>query len=789
MYLRKMIFSIVLVSSLPLLAENSDETNDEIRIIGDIPDRLMTPDRQTILEEGIFDLSDSLYKEPGFSRIRRGGTATDLMLRGFQGDNLNFLMDGQRMYGACPNRMDPPMAHLDLGSVESFHVIRGPYDVRNPGSLGGSVEVETRKPMEGIHTTGNSGVSSFGGSFVNADASYGGDRFSILVGGSYSESLPFRDGNGDRFTSAYPDFWGRQYIAQEYAPLNMQENMALNLLRDRAPSLYSDYRTAAPSRNRYRYTDRDRQAYTRRGGWTTMQFRPVDNHELELQISVQEADNVMYPYLLMDANYDHSTRVRGSYSITEISERIHEFRIEAYTSTVDHLMTDERRCSSTSDPLCLVKGTRPYGMKTDASTETHGGKIETTVLVDDVSSLALGVDYYDRNWNTETTNRSRHFRDMPGMGPQPYRTQAAIPDVTTENMGAYLDYERNLSDSLTLSSGLRYDHSHSYAGRDRRILYDVYYPQNDLYVFDYQNVVFLDERIDAEIYLPESPPERKASAFSGYLKLDYDIDRQWSVYGGAGYAVRPPDPQELYFALQRMGTQMMPDFVGNPELDNVRNSQVDTGVIFSGSRLRAELNGYYSRVNGHIILSERSQNTADIGTRDYLELAIFEQITGQDPTVNNRYARTYRNVEAEIYGGELAGILSVGNNWYLSSTASYTRGINRTESRELPEISPLRGTVAIRWDIDTYFAELEGEFADVQDRFDPRVQEKRTPGYGIANVKLGWQQNGLRLIGGIRNLLDRQYFDHLSYNRDFWSSGVIVAEPGRTYYATFQWDF
>lgn len=777
--------------------DSTETTNtEEIQVEGEIPDRLMTPDRQKMLEEGIFDLSDSLYKEPGFSRVRKGGTNTDLMLRGFHKDNLNFLMDGQRMHGACPNRMDPQMSHIDLGAVERFEVIRGPYDVKNPGSLGGAIKVITRRPKEGLHSSGNTGVTSFGGNFVNADASYGMKKFSILVGGSYSGMKPYRDGNGDRITGVYNDYWDTSYISQKYAPLTKQQNGLLNYFRDRAPNLYQQYRQASPSRNRYRYTERDKMTYTRRGGWTTLQFRPLEDHELEVQFARQEQDGIMYPFLFMDANYDHSTRGRASYTIKNISTHIKKFKIEGYTSEVNHLMTDTRRCSSTGDPLCLQHGNRPYSMATDATSQTSGGKMELTFLIQPKSTLTMGVDYYHRNWHTVTTNRSRHFMHPMVMSamttkrtPQPYRSQDAIPDATTENSGGYVEYKTPLTDSLKFSSGIRYDFSHSYAGVDRRVLYDVYYPKYDYYQFQYINYDVLDTRLDKEFYILEKAPDRKASAFSGYMKLDWQLNKEIMLHGGAGYAVRPPDQQELYFALQRGGTEMMPDFVGNPGLTNVRNTQTDTGIAFTNKKIRAEVNGYYSRVHGHIILSEINKNTGYLGNRDYTELAVYKEITGQDPTVNNRYARSYRNVEAEIYGGEFSGLLSVIGNWYLGSTISYTRGINRTENKELPEIPPFRGTAFLRWDIETYFAELEGLFADVQNRFDARVMERRTPGYGIANIKAGWKKDKIRLIVGVKNLFNRFYYDHLSYNRDFWSSGAVVPEPGTMLYATFQWKF
>jgi iron complex outermembrane receptor protein len=45
------------------------------------------------------------------------------------------------------------------------------------------------------------------------------------------------------------------------------------------------------------------------------------------------------------------------------------------------------------------------------------------------------------------------------------------------------------------------------------------------------------------------------------------------------------------------------------------------------------------------------------------------------------------------------------------------------------------------------------------------------------------------VFAGVRNLLDREYYEHLSYLRDPYALGVKVPEPGRTIYANAQYAF
>ena len=70
----------------------------------------------------------------GLWRLRKGGIANDVVLRGLQSRDLNVLIDGQRVYGACPNHMDPAAFHVDFAEVDRVEVGKGPFDVKNQGA-------------------------------------------------------------------------------------------------------------------------------------------------------------------------------------------------------------------------------------------------------------------------------------------------------------------------------------------------------------------------------------------------------------------------------------------------------------------------------------------------------------------------------------------------------------------------------------------------------------------------------------------------------------------------------
>ncbi|MCF6340916.1 MAG: TonB-dependent receptor plug domain-containing protein, partial [Sulfurimonas sp.] len=59
------------------------------------------------------DLAQALSSSvPSIDMNRRSGIANDIYIRGQKRDNISVDVDGTKIYGACPNRMDPPVSHI-----------------------------------------------------------------------------------------------------------------------------------------------------------------------------------------------------------------------------------------------------------------------------------------------------------------------------------------------------------------------------------------------------------------------------------------------------------------------------------------------------------------------------------------------------------------------------------------------------------------------------------------------------------------------------------------------------
>lgn len=297
-----------------------------------------------IRQSGARDTGEALQHLSGVHSIRKGGIATDVAIRGYQGENLNILIDGVRIQGACPNNMDPGTFHVDLAEVERVEVASGPFDIKNYGSLGGVVQIVTKKPAGGLHFSSGLAVGTAG--YVNPTAlvTYGSDRFSASGGFSFRRSDPYRDGAGRRFTEL------------------------------------ANYRAAVLDSDAFRVAT----------GWAGLSVAPATGHRIWINVARQEADHVLYPYLQMDAPYDDTDRVQFGYEATRLTGPVASVRVRGYFSRVRHWMTDELRQSS-------EMASRSYSMATKAETNYAGAAAEI-----EWHRFTLGGEFTRRNWNTST---------------------------------------------------------------------------------------------------------------------------------------------------------------------------------------------------------------------------------------------------------------------------------------------------------------------------------------------------------------------------------------------------
>jgi iron complex outermembrane receptor protein len=312
---------------------------ETVSVVGEAPRG--TLEASELREMPAVDIGEALGWKAGLWRLRKGGIANEVVLRGLQSRDLNVLIDGQRVYGACPNHMDPAAFHVDFAEVDRVEVGKGPFDVKNQGALGGTVNVVTRRPERGWHATPTLAAGSFGLVNPSLTLGRGGERISALAGYSERRGDPFEDGGGRRFTEL-----------ANYRPEHQG---------DRAFSIGT--------------------------AWGRVVWQPAPGHQVDVAYTRQDSGAVLYPYLMMDALWDDTDRVNLRYEAAGLGARRASVRVQGYFTQVDHWMTDERRTSSLAKP-------RDYSMGTRADTRTAGAKAEAVF-----GGLTVGLEGYQRIWD------------------------------------------------------------------------------------------------------------------------------------------------------------------------------------------------------------------------------------------------------------------------------------------------------------------------------------------------------------------------------------------------------
>ena len=633
-----------------------------------------------VRESSAKDVGEALMRLDGVWKVRKAGIANDIVVRGFQQDNLNVLIDGARIYGACPNNMDPPAFHVDFSEVEKVEVSKGPFDMRNQGGFGGAINIINKTPGSGLHVTPNVSAGSFGFFNPSLTASASSTRLYALVGHSFRRSDPYEDGTGKRMTE------------------------------------YANYRSDALGK----------EAFHIHTGWFKFGADISAKQKVTLGYTRQQGGEISYPYLQMDALYDNADRMNGAYTLLQPLAGVEQLRVQGYFTQVHHWMTDQYRVSSLNAP-------RPYGMATYASTRSLGGHVDADVK----GGFAAGVEFYIRDWNAVTTLRSGTA----------YTNQSSLPDVRMTNIGFYGEHTRSLLPHLRLTAGLRLDTANSEA-RSAGINTSLY-----------------------TAYKETAPRSRRDTLPSGSLRLAYDF-RSFELFGGIGHVPRFPDPQERYFGLKRMGT----DWVGNPDLDPSRNTEIDLGVSVRTNRFVLRPTLFYSSLSDYILVHNQKK---------------VIQVAG----IMNSLARSYAGVDGRLYGGELMASLTLTDSLIVRSGLSYSRGSHDLDpqrlilDRDLPEMTPVKFRTVIRYGRRTFFSEIEGMAIGRQNRVDSDLGETATPGYGLVNLKLGIHGEKVRLATGMDNLFDHYYYEHFSYQRDPFRTGGRIPEPGRSVYLTMSYGF
>lgn len=290
-------------------------------------------DQEMISRAPARDIGDFLRSQPNISGIKKGGTGIDPVVRGFKFSQLNVqLNEGQKIEAACPNRMDPPTAHVDVDDIKSIEIFKGPYALRFGPNFGGVVHLhtwtETRPEHFKVNVTAVTGVeSAWTGMKQNLSVYLGSKYFQVKLSGNYKKYGDYNDGNGNEVASSF---------------------------------------------ERYNYGIMAR-------------ITPSDKHSITLAEDWATGKNLDFPALPMDERLDQTILQSADYVYKSPDKVLQGIHAKIYYSDVSHQMDNKQR--PISDTVVAVSDISAlnWGYRAEAGLKLAGGNIHAGTDMENIN--------------------------------------------------------------------------------------------------------------------------------------------------------------------------------------------------------------------------------------------------------------------------------------------------------------------------------------------------------------------------------------------------------------------
>ncbi|MFW6021575.1 MAG: TonB-dependent receptor domain-containing protein [Guyparkeria sp.] len=313
------------------------------------------------------------------------------------------------------------------------------------------------------------------------------------------------------------------------------------------------------------------------------------------------------------------------------------------------------------------------------------------------------------------------------------------PDGQADRVGAFVEADWAISDTDGLRMGARLDR------------------------FESEIDTALDKSIATNMMVPAATREsagetKRDTEVSGLLRYTHRFDRRLSGNVGLSRTAVAPNLTQRYVLTGGLAK------VGNPDLDPEIHHQLDAGLTWQTDERFAQATVFVDQVSDFILQDRGGIN----GLPD-------------DST-------SYRNVDARLYGAEIDLRQAVTDWLSAHGQIAYTRGRNTDDSRNLPQIPPLSGSLGL----EAEYADLSGgvnlRWADGATHLDTAsgLDIRETAGYGVVDLHAAYRLSAnWQLEAGVDNLFDRTYSEHVNraYAGTFGDPTARINEPGRTAWA------
>ncbi|MFA6978731.1 MAG: TonB-dependent receptor [Ignavibacteriaceae bacterium] len=477
----------------------------------------------------------------------------------------------------------------------------------------------------------------------------------------------------------------------------------------------------------------------------TINFIPLENNLLKFNYQLFKADDVGIPGASVflpnaEVRYPDEKRemISAGYEIQNISKLFYKFSLKYSYQVIDRNVENLPHVIS----IDTIKAIRATVLKINPSA-THKNnnlQIQSDFILGENNNLVLGLDYWDRNYSG-IREKFQKIETLASDGSVLSTTNKVVgekplPDSKYKSLGFFAQDDAALLDEkLFLTIGARIDKIYVSGESTLNPLYEIvngkinYTPKGQKIIW---NRIKTDEISN-----------------SSNLGLKYLCNEKIDLTLSLGYSFRSPSLEERFQYIDQGGLVR----VGDPNLKSEKGKSVDLGFRYYTSDFKLISSIFYNR---------------------------FKDLVSEIPgTFEGKNAFVKTNIgEAQLYGFDLHSEYNFLNDYIFHFTASYVKGDDITAKSNLPGIPPLNGNAGIKFTLLNYLvADFSSTIFAQQNKI--ATGEMKTPGYVYFNLSCTSTYIEFGLIeaqaaGGIENIFNKDYRNHLSTGR-----GFIKSEPGR----------
>ena len=648
------------------------------------------------------DSASLLRDVPGVALQTGGGVSSLPVIHGLADDRLRIKVDGMDLIAACPNHMNSPLSYIDPSAVANVQVYAGVSPVSVGGdSIGGSIVADSApaafaQPGQGTLLKGEAGTfyrSNGEAHGANVSATLASDRVSLNYSAAYAKS-----GNYD----AGDDFKTYLFTGRSGHTLDQDEVGS------------TAYETINQSL---------------RLAWKN------DDHLFDFKYGHQNIPYENYPNQRMDLTDNASDQFNLAYTGRQAWGQL---KARAYYEHTEHEMdfgedkrfwygTDSGGSSATNGTPCTPLGTTcAAGMPMYTEGQNRGLVLQGDLRLAGGDTLRLGGEiqaYRLDDWWPPSG---------AGMWPDTFWN---IRDGERDRYALFGELEQRRGD-WTHVLGLRHE--------------TVKMDTGEVQGYCTSGMCMGNQITDSTAFNAQSHARTDHNWDLSWLaRFTPDATRSYAL--GLARKTRSPNLYERYSWSTWSMAAVMNNYVGDGN-GYVGNLDLEPEVAHTLS-LSADWHDAGQEQWGLKLTPYLSY------VRDYIDA---QCLPGTTCGANQFNVLQYINQSARIYGIDLSGhvVAARGTGFgdlTLKAQASYTRGKNRDTGDGLYNIMPLNARVALVQQFGAWRNTLEAEFVARKDDVSGVRNEMETAGYGLAHLRLRYEQKTFSVDFGIENLFDRLY--------------------------------